>query len=444
MLRLLLPSLWPALLVLAAQDAPGSHWPGWRGPLSTGASAAARPPVQWSEDEHVRWRAAVPGLGHSTPVVWGDRVFVTSAIPTGDPLPPRPDPAPGAHDNAPVRNRQRFVVVAYSLETGERLWLTEVREALPHEGGHVTASFASASPVCDARRIVASFGSYGVYGLDHDGAVRWAAELGTMHSKHGHGEGASPVLFGDTVVVPWDHEGPSALVALDADTGETRWRVEREEPTGWSTPIVVEVDGEAQVVVSGSGRAQGYDLATGAEVWSCDGLSQNVVASPVADGTRVFLGSSYEKQALLALELAGARGDLTTSDEHLLWVRRAGTPYVPSPVLWDGALYVLHHYQGLLSRIALADGAQDRRPLRLGIGDVYGSPIVAGGRLYVTDLDGTTVVLTADAELRPLARNRLNERFSASAVAVGRRLLLRGESLLYCLEDGAEDDDEEE
>ena len=411
-----------------------ADWPQWRGPLACGWAPDANPPTEWSEERNVRWKVGAAGRGHSTPVAFGDRLFLTGAEPFGDTLEPRPDSAPGAHDNAPVTHRQRYVVTALSLGDGRRLWRREVREELPREGGHVTASFASPSPVCDAERVIASFGSGGLYAFDHDGNPLWENDLGDMASKHGHGEGSSPFLWRDVLVVQWDHEGGSFLAALSAETGEELWRTSRSADTSWSTPLVLEVEGRAQVVVSGSEVARGYDLASGAELWSCEGLSHNVVASPVAEGTRVFLGSSYEKQSLLALELAGARGDLTRSKEHLLWLRRRSTPYVPSPLVVEGSLYFLHHYQATLSRVSTADGRETLRGMRLDLGDVYSSPIAAGGRIYVTDREGRTVVLSVADEPQVLARNRLDDSFSASAVAVGRKLVLRGETFLYCLE----------
>lgn len=374
------------------------------------------------------------GRGLSTPVVWGDRLFLTTATPIGAAREPRPETSPGAHDNVLVTHEHEFSAWCVRRSDGEVLWRTVLARELPHEGGHHTGSYASASPAVDATRLIVSFGSRGLYGLDHDGHVFWKVDLGDQATKHGHGEGASPLLADGLVVANWDHEGPSFVVALDAATGEERWRRERDEVTSWATPIAIRVDGRTQVVVSGTGRIRGYDLESGELVWSCGGLSHNVVASPVfADGV-LYAGSSYEKQALIAIRLAGARGDLTNT-EHVLWYRRRGTPYVPSPLLVDDRLYVLRHYQGVLARIATEDGSDVGRPMRLpGIDDVYGSPIAAAGRLYVTDLDGTTAVLAIDGdEPRVLAVNQLEGWFGASPVAVGRDLYLRGERFLWCL-----------
>jgi outer membrane protein assembly factor BamB len=255
-----------------------------------------------------------------------------------------------------------------------------------------------------------------------------------MHSKHGHGEGASPALFGDTLVVPWDHEEGSFVVALDAETGEERWRTERDEVTSWSTPIVALVDGKPQAILNGTTAIRGYDLATGAVLWACSGLSQNVVASPiVADGV-VYAASSYEKQAMIAIDVAGAKGPIALDDERVLWYRRKQTPYVPSPVLVEDSLYVLHHYEAKLSQVDRETGEDVHRALRIqGLGSVYASLVAAAGRVYVTDLEGSTAVLETGPEPKVLAVNRLDDGFSASAVLAGKELFLRGERFLYCI-----------
>jgi len=415
-----------------------AHWPQWRGPLATGEAPHADPPVHWSEEQNVRWKVALPGRGHSSPVVWDERIFVTIAVPFDEPLEPRMSGVDGAHDNLPVTSRHEFRVLAIDRSNGEIAWDTSVKRALPHEGGHVTASLASASPITDGERVFAFFGSYGLYALDTKGERIWQQDFGRMQTKHGHGEGASPALYGDTLIVNWDHEGPSFLVALDARTGEERWRVGRDEVTSWSTPLIVEHGGHAQVVVSGSKRVRAYALDSGRVLWECGGLSRNIVASPLhADGV-VYVGSSYEKQAMLAIRLAGARGDLTTS-KNLAWMRRRSTPYVPSPLLYRGGLYFLHHYQNTLSRVVAETGTEPTGPFRLrGIGNVYASPVAAAGRIYITDLAGRTLVLGDGDEPEILAVNRLDDGFSASAALAGSEIFLRGERFLYCL---AESDD---
>jgi outer membrane protein assembly factor BamB len=418
-------------LVLA--DEPASYWPAWRGPLATGVAPEGDPPLVWDEADgtNIRWKTPMPGRGHSTPIVWGERIFLTTAIPIGPALPPKPSTAPGNHDNLPVTHRQQFVALAIDRASGKIVWQRKLREALPHEQGHQTASLASASPVTDGERLFVNFGSFGLYCLDFEGQTLWQADFGPMQSLHGHGEGSSPVLYGDLLVVNWDHEGQSFVVALDKRTGVERWKVDRQEITSWATPIIALHAGRPQLIISGTSKIRGYDLAIGRVLWECGGLSANVVATPVSDGRMVFAGSSYDKRALLAIDLAGAKGDITGT-KHVVWSRFRGTPYVPSPLLYDGKLYYLTHYQGILSRVDGVTGEDEPGAIRLaGIGNIYASPVGAAGRVYVTDLDGATAVVSHTGAPRVLAINRLKEPIAASAAIAGRDMFLRGEKSLY-------------
>ena len=436
MLALLLPLIAcvPQEAAAAPRTDPLDAWGHWRGPLQSGVAPRAEPPVTWSEEEHVRWKVALAGKGHSTPLVWGGRVFVTSAVPVGEPVGPFVDDAPGTHDSVAVTHAQRSVVLAFERASGKVLWERALDERVPHEGGHVTGSYASASPATDGEVVIASFGSRGLFALDIEGHELWRRELGRAATKHAHGEGSSPLLAGEFVVVQWDHEGGSWLAAFDRRSGEERWRVARDEETSWASPIALTRAGKTQVVVSGTKRIRGHDLATGELLWAAGSLSSNVVCSPVSDGEFVYAGSSYESQFLLAIDLARAERE-TAPDAAVPWVRRRATPYVPSLLLHEGSLYFLHHYQGFLSRVDARTGQEPERAFRLeGMNDVYASPVAAAGRIYVTDRSGVTAVLRA-GKLELLARNTLDDSFSASAALAGRELFLRGERFLYCLSD---------
>jgi outer membrane protein assembly factor BamB len=423
-----------ALAGVSAGDEVLRGWPAWRGPLGTGVAPNADPPVSWSESENIRWKTPLPGKGHSTPIVWGQRIFLTTAIPQGEARKPRLPERPGSHDNLALTHMHEFAVLAVNRADGKILWRKTVHKELPHEAGHISASLASASPVTDGTHLFVSFGSRGLYCLDLDGNLNWKKNLGQMHTKHGHGEGSSPVLHGETLIINWDHEEQSYLLALDKRTGKTRWRVARREDSSWTTPIAIVHRGKAQVIVPGTHRLRGYDLETGAVIWECAGLSSNVVASPVfADGV-VYAGSSYETRSLLAVSIEGAHGDVSGS-RHVLWSRRRGTPYVPSPLLYGNSLYTLQHYQGILSRIDVKTGEDQGGPFRLeAITDVYASPVGAAGRIYITSRDGVTQVLShGEATPRTLAVNRLDDTISASAALVDREIFLRGERFLYCI-----------
>jgi outer membrane protein assembly factor BamB len=417
---------------------PGSpaarQWPQWRGPLATGVAPHADPPVEWGEDRNVRWKIALPGKGHSTPIIWEDRVFVTTAIPYGTAQPPEYSGAPGGHDEVPITHRHRFMVIALDRRDGRILWERILREDLPHQGGHRTASLASASPVTDGVHLFAHFGSWGLYALDLGGALLWEVDLGRLNTLHGHGEGSSPALYGETLIINWDHEGDSFVVALDKRTGKQRWKTPRERASSWTTPIVVEQDGRAQVVVSGSNRVRGYDLASGVMIWECGGLSkENVASSPVAGHGMIFTGSTYDRPGLLAVRLEGAKGDITET-ANVVWRRSRGAPYVPSPLLYGDALYFHYHFQGLMTRVNARTGEDQPGAFRLpGIYNVFASPVAAAGRVYITSREGLTVVLEAGDDPKTIAQNRLEDSFSASAALVGKEIFLRGEQYLYSI-----------
>jgi outer membrane protein assembly factor BamB len=416
---------------------PDHFWPQWRGPLANGVAPFANPPIHWSETQNVRWKVELPGKGHSSPIVFGELVFVLAAAPVGDAQPPVFDSAPGVHDSVPVTHRHQYIALALARRDGKPRWKTVLREEFPHEGGHVTGSQLSNSPVTDGEHVYAFLGSRGLYSLDLNGAVQWQKDLGKMQTLHAHGEGSSPVLYGDFLIVNWDHEGPSWLAAFDKRTGKELWKVARDEKTSWSTPLIVEVEGKPQVVVSATKRIRGYDLATGALLWECAGLTENVVASPVYTRGILIAGNSYYQQSMLGLRLAGAKGDITGTD-HVLWSLKRNTPYVGSPLLCNDTLYVIRHNQNVLARIDPVTGKFRGDLLRLdGIRDfIFSSPVAAAGRIYVTGRDGATVVLKTDNENSALAVNRLNDSFSASAAPVEKELYLRGEQFLYCIAEG--------
>ena len=412
---------------------PLAQWGQWRGPLATGAAPKADPPVEWSETKNIRWKTKLPGLGHSSPVVWGSLVFVTTAEMTGAKKPFTGVTPDGAHNNMNPLFDHQFAVMAIDRQTGAVAWRRTVATRQPHESTHESATWASNSPVTDGEHVLSFFGSNGLYCLDTGGRLLWSRDFGDMQVKHGHGEGASPLLHGETVVVNWDHEGASLIVALAKRTGVELWRQPRDEVTSWATPIVVTHDGQAQVVVSGTRRVRGYDLKTGAVIWEAGGLPGNIVASPVGADGMVFAAGSYEKQTLLAIRLTGAKGELAGT-QQIAWQKNRSTPYVPSPLLYDGWLYYLRHYQGVLSRVNAKTGDEPSGPFRLGsVFNIYSSPVAAAGRIYVTDRNGKTLVISNDAEPKALTLNKLDDRFSASAALVGDAIFLRGEKFLYCI-----------
>jgi len=248
------------------------------------------------------------------------------------------------------------------------------------------------------------------------------------------------VLHGQTLVVNWDHEDDSFIAAFDTETGNEIWRVPRAEVTSWSSPIVVEHDDRVQVIVAGTNRVRAYDIIDGSVIWECGGLSNNVVATPVAADGMVIVGSSYEKRVMLGISLDGASGDITDGP-NVVWSTRDRTPYVPSPLLYKGSVYYLRHYQNILSRRDVKTGEEKMGPVRLqGLRDIYASPVAANNRIYITDREGVTIVFshvddpTRDAP-RLLSANQVDDSVNASLALVGNQILIRGEKFLYCVEE---------
>ncbi|MDH3403298.1 MAG: PQQ-like beta-propeller repeat protein [Acidobacteriota bacterium] len=415
----------PPSLVAAGAPAADSErfWPQWRGPLANGVAPHADPPLTWSETENVRWKVPVPGRGHGSPVVWGDRVFLLTAVASD----------PGDEGGVTPAGPLRFVVLAVDRRTGATLWERTAAEEVPHEGTHPDGSWASASAVTDGELVVAYFGSRGLHAYDMNGEPLWSRDFGDMATRRGFGEGSSPLLAGDLVVVNWDHEGDSFLVALDKRDGREVWRRERDEITSWATPLLVAEGGRQQVVVNATGRVRGYDLETGEPLWEAGGQTVNVVPSPVHGAGLVYATSGFRGSALKAIRVAGARGDLTGGDA-VVWSHDRDTPYVPSPLLYGDRLYILKVNSGILTSLDAATGEVRFGPERLpGVEGVYASPVGAAGRVYVVGRGGDTVVLRHGDAFEVLATNHLDDTFTASPALVDGEIFLRGFEHLYCL-----------
>jgi outer membrane protein assembly factor BamB len=414
------------------------NWHQWRGPLATGFAPHGDPPLRWDGRANVKWKAAVPGRGSATPIVWRDRVFVLTAVDTGRKaapadLPPKPE-ARFQKRTEPPDTYHQFLVLCYDRATGKLLWRQVAAEQVPHEGRHPTHSYAAGSPMTDGRRLLVPFGSRGLYCYDLDGKLLWQRDFGRMNTRLGWGEGATPVLHGDAVVVNWDQEADSFVAVLDARTGATRWKKGRDEVTSWATPLVVEHQGTTQAVVSATNRVRSYDLATGEVLWECGGQTANVIPSPVAKGGVAYCVSGYRGAAAVAVPL-DARGDLTGTDK-VLWRFDRGTPYVPSPLLMGERLYFTQRNEGVLTSLDLGTGKPVIDRARLpGADSLYASPVGAKGRIYVAARDGTCLVLKEGDRLEVLATNALGEGVDASPAIVGKQLFLRGERHLYCIEE---------
>ena len=316
-----------AIAPMLAQGADAErYWPQWRGPNATGVSTTADPPMTWSETENILWKVEVPGRGSSSPVVWGDHLFVTSAVPVGVTGDAQHEPRGGLRQ----RGVHQFVVMAIDRATGRTVWERVATEQEPHEAGHNdNSSWASSSPVTNGEHVFAYFESFGLYAYDMDGTLVWQKDLGDKRMRNEFGEGSTPVLHGNTLIVVWDHlNGDSWVAALDARDGSELWRAPRDEIDTWATPLVMDVDGRAQVIVPAMERVRSYDLEDGRVVWESDGLTMNAIPSPVAEDGIAYLMSGFRGNDLKAIRVAGASGNIDDTDA-ILWTLNRDTPYVP-------------------------------------------------------------------------------------------------------------------
>lgn len=415
------------------------NWHQWRGPEANGVSRTANPPLTWSETKNIKWKITLEGRGVSSPIVWGDKIFLLSSVNTGevDPSLPKSEDQPERvfgikHPNT----KYSFVVICLDRNTGKEIWIRAATDLVPHEGHHKDNSYASASPFTDGKRLYCWFGSAGLYCFDLEGKKLWSRDLGKAQVGASLGEGCSPVVHDGKVVILRDHRGQSTIEALDAVTGKPIWKKDRDEPNGWATPLIVPYKGKTQVITSGDNLVRSYDLESGEIIWQCGGLSQNTIPCPVTDGERVYCMSGYSGYSLLALPLS-AKGDITGSEE-IVWSKSKNTPYIPSPILYDGMLGFLKSNQSLYSTLDTKTGNEIMGSTRLpSVANVYASPVGAAERIYVTGRNGVTLVLRRGKEFEVLATNQLDDEFRASAALVGRQMLLRGSQFLYCIEEGA-------
>jgi outer membrane protein assembly factor BamB len=430
------------------------NWAHWRGPTGNGVGMNTHPPIRWSSTENVKWKVAIPGRGSGSPVIWENRVFAVTAAPTENDG-GQPSTAAGATRRRPslggggprrFQGRGRpfggggsqlrelaFIVLCFDRLTGEELWRRTATVATPHQAMHSTNSYASASPCTDGKHVYAHFGSRGLYCYTIDGELVWKRDdFGKMDTRNSFGEGSSPTLEGDKILVPWDHEGPSYLYALDKSNGKTIWKTPRDEPTCWATPLVVEYQGAKQVVMNGQTCARAYDLETGKELWRCGGQAERPVASAVSDDGMVFIGSGFRGSFLGAFRLDG-RGDIENT-RHVVWTLGRDTPDIASPLLSGSRLYFHKAKTGMLSCVDAATGKPHYMATRVpGLTTTYASPMAAGGHVYVTGRSGTTVVIKDADEFEIVASNSVGETVDATPAPVDNELFIRGENHLFCI-----------
>jgi outer membrane protein assembly factor BamB len=421
-----------AVAAMAAQQ-PTDRWPHWRGPSHAGV-AAGDVPLTWSDTANVTWKIEIPGRGYSTPVVWGDRLFLTTAIPTGK---KSVESAPaagrrGAGGGSGAGEEHRFEVMAVDRATGKVLWQRTATTAVPHEGyHHIYGSFASNAPATDGQRVYAFFGSRGLFVYDLNGRPLWQKDLGLkMQMRLAFGEGTGVVVDDGRIYLQFDHQGEGFVVALNAADGKELWRAPRMENSSWSTPLVVTHAGAKQLVVTADTKVKAYDVNTGKVIWEVAGLGTNPIPQPVQHGDLVLVMSGYRSPRLMAVKL-GRTGDLTGTDA-VVWETIRGTSYTASPALRDGRLYVIAD-NGMMSVFDAATGTphyiQTRLPKPY---NFKASPLVVGDRVYLATEEGDVVVVKTGDSFEVLATNTLTDQsFIASPIVVGNDLYLRSRTHLF-------------
>ncbi|MFC2086342.1 PQQ-binding-like beta-propeller repeat protein [Bacteroidota bacterium] len=439
----LISSITGALILISTTFSFAQDWPNWRGPNVDGVSLNGSPPTEWSETKNIKWKTPIPGKGVGTPVVWGDQIFITTAIELDQKATEEaikrlkkthPTFVKVLGMSGTTENILQFVVYSINRKSGEVIWKKVAREQFPHEGMNDQGSWASASCVTDGEHMIASFGSYGIYCFDMSGKLIWEKDLGDMHVVNSFGEGSSPFIYKDKLAIVWDHMGPSKMFVLNKNTGEEIWQKDREELGTWVSPIIVEVNGKAQIIVPGDFKSIAYDLVDGNIIWELAGLGDGPISCPVYDGERAFLMSGYGKIKIVqAVNLKTAKGNIENT-ESVVWTNEKNTSYVPSPLLKNGKLYYLKASRAQISCVDAKTGEIYYEALKPeGLGGAYASPVSANGNIYILDRKGNSAVIKEGPEFEVIATNKLDDNFDASPAIVGNDLLLRGFKSLYCI-----------
>jgi len=436
-----LSSLLALTLILPALR--GEHdWPQFRGPGARGVSAQEGLPERWSATENVAWSVELPGVGWSSPIVWGDRVFVTTALSSGD----EPQPQRGLYMGVSKRSESEhaFLVLCFDLASGEMLWDRAAHEGVPPHSIHGKNTYASETPVTDGERVYAYFGNVGLFALDMQGEPLWERRWEPADTRFGWGTAASPAVHAGRLYVVSDNEKASWLEALDAKTGETLWRKEREEKSNWSTPFVWQNEKRTELVTPGTGTVRSYGL-DGKVLWTLKGMSGITSATPYASHGLVYVTSGFvmSKERPIYAIRPGASGDVSleagsTANEFVAWSHPQGAPYIPSTIVVGERLYSLLD-NGVLACYDAETGATiyDKKRVRAGSG-YSASPWSYGNKLFFLDEDGMTTVVPAGEEFAVERENDLGEMCMATPAIGEGSLLIRTLTRLYCIRAGKE------
>lgn len=415
-----------------------SNWPQWRGPDGSGVSTEKNLPTEWSATKNIKWKTPIPGRSHSSPIVWGNKVFITTAIEGAV--------VPGAKaakhmmgdkeflhpDSVGADRKQSFKVLCLDRATGKILWEQIAFEGTPYDNRHRKSSYAASTPATDGKLVYAFFGSEGLYAYDLKGKLAWKVDLGKLGTV-GMGTGTSPILYNNLVILQCDEENGegSFIVALDKNTGKEAWRTPRKVQVSWSTPLLVQGEKRVELITSGTEAVVAYDPATGKEFWRHKGVESNAIPSPVANKEMVFMSAGFPAKIVMAIRL-GQSGDLTDS-ANVSWKYAKGTAYVPSPILYGDYLYLTTD-RGILTCLDARSGELKYEGGRVPIPATFtASPVAFEGKILLTSEDGDTFIVKAGPKHEILGTNSLGEPVYASAAIADGRIFIRGEKNLYCI-----------
>jgi outer membrane protein assembly factor BamB len=397
----------PAVRMVADEGEAAKHWARWRGPSGQGLVSGAGYPDSWSATQNVIWKTPTTGDGNSSPIVWGDRVFITAAYDGG----------------------RRLSLIAYRRTDGSKLWEAFAPAGPSPQGNHFKNGHASATPATDGQRVYVSFGARGLIAFDMDGKVVWHRDLGPMRAYHG--TAGSPLLYKDRVILYQDQSAGSFVAAFDTRTGKELWKTPRDGNVGWGTPIAVRVVDHDEIIVSSQQKVQAYNPDTGAEIWSCSGTTYEVIPTPVVGYGMVFC-SSGRAGPTLAIK-PGGKGDVTKT--HVQWTSPRGSPFVPSPILYGEYLYMVNDMASIVTCLEATTGKVMWQG-RLGAAAREGfsaSPVAFDGKVFFTNDQGETFVLKAGPTFQLLHVNTLDEATLATPALVDGRWYIRTAGHLYAI-----------
>lgn len=413
----------PKAVVASAVNA---NWPSFRGTLAAGIAEKQNLPDKWDgkTGANILWRTPIPGLAHSSPIVWGQKVFVTSAVSSDSKASFKPG-LYGDGDASQDRSTQKWMLYALDKRTGKILWERVAHEGLPNEKRHIKSTYASATPATDGRIVVAWFGSQGVYAYDLNGRLLWQVDLGRLNvgaydiPSYEWGTASSPIIWNNRVILQCDTQDDSFLLALDAETGKQVWKTERDELPSWGTPTVAQTSAGPELVTNAANYVRGYDPRTGKELWRLGRSSKITAPTPLFADDKFIIASGRAPERPIFVVKAGARGDLTlpdgkTSSDAVVWSRNGRGSYMPTPLVYDGILYVLAN-NGLLDAYDVKTGEEIYRQRLPLVGSGFSaSPVAADGKLYLSNEDGDVLVIAAGRKYAHLGTNSMGDLLMAT------------------------------